>query len=118
MFAGSLVMGLSMVGFAVWLQWNDSIGWSSESMESRLEAEYLIRRSRSRSRIHLMIGGCGVMITAAAFAGPRSPQWAAAWMSVIVALMVIVMLAILDAWRTHRYHAAKRPEIRRENFGD
>jgi membrane protein implicated in regulation of membrane protease activity len=66
----------------------------------------------------MMIGGCGVMITAAAFAGPQTPLWAAAWMSVIVALIVIVMLALLDAWRTRRYHAAKRPETRRENFGD
>lgn len=118
MFFDSLVVGFFMVCFAAWLQWNESVGWASESMESRLDVEYLTRRSRSRRRIHWLIGGAGAMIIFSAFAGPRTPLWAASWLSVIAALLVIVLLALFDAWRTYRYQAEKRPEIRRKNFGE
>ncbi len=117
-FGGSLVLGLSLVGFAVWLQWNERHGWSSESLEAPLDAKYYLGRSKSRSRIHRIIAGCGLLAMVAAFAGPATPIWVAAWMSIMVALMVIILLALLDAWRTHRYYAAKLPEARRQTLGD
>ena len=118
MFAGSLLLGLTLIAFAAWLQWNDVVGWRDEAMESRLDIEYHLRRSKARSFIHLMIGFCGVLIVVAAFAGKATPLWVAAWMSVMVALVVIILLALLDAWRTYRYQIAKRPEIHRKNFSD
>ncbi len=118
MFAGSLLLGLTLIGFAAWLQWNDAIGWRSEEMESQLDVEYHLRRSKSRSRIHLIIGFCGSLVILAGFAGKATPIWVASWMSVIVSMLVIILLAVLDAWRTHRYQIAKRPEIHRKNFGD
>lgn len=118
MFAGSLLLGLTLIAFAAWLQWNEMIGWRSEALESRLDIEYHTRRSASRSHIHLIIGICGLLILVAAFAGRATPLWVAAWLSVVVSLVLIIVLALLDALRTYRYQLAKRPEIRRKNFGD
>ena len=117
MFEGSLVLGTTLVGFAWWLHWNDTRGWPDESFKTELDNQYLASRTRSRRRIHWIIGACGALILLAAFTGPGA-VWVAAWMTVMVALMTVVVLAGLDALRTHRYHAAKLPEIRREMLGD
>ena len=117
MFEGSLVLGITVLCFAAWLHWNDTHGWPNESFETELDNRYLARRKRSRKRIHIIIAGCGVLILVAAFAGP-GPVWIAAWMIVIVGLMTVVLLAAIDAWRTHRYHHDKLPEIRRDVLGD
>ena len=117
MFAGSLVMGVTVLCFAAWLHWNDIQGWPNESFKSELDNQYRRRRSRSRTRIHMIIAACGVLIIVAAFAGP-GPVWVAAWMSVTAALMTVVVLAGFDAIRTHRYQKAKLPEIRRNTLHD
>lgn len=117
MFAGSLVMGITVLGFAAWLHWNDTHGWPNESFKTELDNQYHTRRSRSRKRIHMIIAACGILIIAAAFAGP-GPVWVAAWMSVIVALMTVVVLALFDAFRTQRYQKDKLPEIRHQTLND
>ena len=117
MFEGSLLIGFTVLCFAGWLHWNDTHGWPNESFKTKLDQQYHSRRSRSRKRIHMIIAACGILIIVAAFAGP-GPVWVAAWMSVIVALMTVVALAGFDALRTHRYHLAKLPEIRRKTLHD
>jgi hypothetical protein len=117
MFEGSLLLGIAVLCFAGWLHWNDTHGWPNESFVTELDGEYLAKRTRSRKRIHLIIATCGVLILVAAFAGPGL-VWIAAWMCVIVALMTVVVLAGFDAFRTHRYHHDKLPEIRRDVLGD
>ena len=62
MFAGSLVLGITVLGFAIWLQYNDTHGWPNEKFETELDNQYLARRKRSRKRIHVIIGACGVLI--------------------------------------------------------
>lgn len=111
MFAGSLVLGLTMIVFAVWLQWNESFGWTHEPMTCKADVEYLLRRSKSRSRIHLMIGFCGSLAIVAAFSGAGSSIWVAAWMSIMLALLVIIGLAFLDAWHTYRHQVNRRAEL-------
>ncbi len=117
MFAGSMVLGITLLCFAAWLHWNDTHGWPNEKFETKLDNEYLARRTSARKRIHLIIGACGVLVLVAAFAGP-GPVWIGAWMSVTVALFTVVLLAGFDAFRTHRYHRDKLPEIRREIMRD
>lgn len=107
MFAGSILMAVTVLGFAAWLHYNDRQGWGQdEPFRTELDRRYLDRRTRSRRRIHLIIAGCGVLILVAAFFGP-GPVWIAAWMTVTVALAVVVLLAGLDAVRTFRYQNAK-----------
>jgi hypothetical protein len=107
MFAGSLILGATLLGFAAWLHWNESRGWPEESgsnrfAETELDKLYHSRRYRARTRIHAIIAICGMLVLVAAFAGP-GPVWMGAWMSVFVALMTVITLACFDAFRTHRY---------------
>jgi hypothetical protein len=117
MFAGSLVLGTTLLCFAAWLHWSEMHGWPDEQFVTELDHRYLARRQRSRRRIHLIIAVCGGLMIVAAFAGP-GPVWLAAWMTIIVSMMTVVVLAGFDAWRTHRYHQDKLPEIRRQLLGD
>ena len=117
MFLGSLVLGVTIIAFAAWLQWNESENATEETPRTDLDREYFSARTRARKRIHVLIAISGVFVLVAAFAGP-GPVWLFSWMGVIVLLMIVVMLAGLDALRSHRYHVRKLPEIRREIFGD
>jgi hypothetical protein len=117
MFGGSLVLGFTLIGFAAWLHWNELQGWPNESFETELDKKYLGQRTRSRRRIHIIMAACGVLILAAAIAGPGA-IWVGAWTIVMFALMTIVLLAGIDAIRTHRYQQAKIPEIRRQILGE
>jgi hypothetical protein len=114
---GSLILGITLCGFAGWLHWQELNGWPNESFETELDHRYRNKRTRARRRIHLIIGGCGILILVAAFAG-HGPLWIVSWMCVIAGLIAVVFLAAIDAFRTHRYHCEKLPEIRREILGE
>jgi hypothetical protein len=119
MIAGSLVLGITLLCFAVWLHWNDSRGWPNEelNLKGELADQYLTRRKRSRKRIHIIIGGCGVIAIAAALAGPGL-IWVAAWMSVAAALLTVIVLAGFDAFRTHRYQSTRLRDVRHKMLRD
>ncbi|MGI9473196.1 MAG: hypothetical protein ACR2NZ_16765 [Rubripirellula sp.] len=117
MFAGSLVLGFTLLGFAGWLHWNEVQGWPNESYVTELDKKYLGQRTKSRRRIHFIIAACGSLVIIAAIAGP-GVVWIGAWMIVMLALMTVVLLAGVDAMRTHRYQRAKLPEIRRQALGE
>ncbi|MEM9589074.1 MAG: hypothetical protein AAGA03_17465 [Planctomycetota bacterium] len=119
MFAGSLVLSATVIGFALWLHFTDQQGWPGETYSgTKVDLEYLRRRSRSRRRVHMILLATGVLIGVAAFAGPdETAVWLACWLSVIAALLTVVGLALLDAFRTHRYHRNKLPEIRKRALG-
>ncbi len=117
MFEGSLLLGTTLLCFAYWLHWNETQGWPNESFVTELDNRYHATRSRSRKRIHIIIAICGVLILVAAIVGP-GPVWVASWMCVTVALLTVVVLAGVDAIRTHRYHSDKLPEIRRQVLGE
>ena len=117
MFASGMILAITLIAFAWWLQVNEVRGWANESYDSELDKDYLSRRMRARRRVNLIIGGCGVLIFIATLAGP-GPVWVAAWMSVSVGLLTVVILALLDAVRTHRYHRKKLPEIREKTLGN
>jgi len=119
MFAGGLVLATTLLSFAVWLQWNERLGWPGESYQEDDDQEYLTIRFRSRRRIHWIIGLCGVLILVATLAGPDSTRvWIGSWSIVMIALSTVVLLAMLDALRTHRHHRHKLPEIRSRLLGD
>ncbi|TWU34469.1 hypothetical protein [Novipirellula artificiosorum] len=112
MFAGSVLIGFTLIGFAVWLHFNDQHGWQHESFDGELDRQYLSRRRRSRRWVHLIFGMSGFFSIVAAIAGPGT-VWMGAWACVALSLMTIVLLAGLDAIRTLRYQSRKRPEIHR-----
>ena len=117
MFASGMILSVTLIAFAWWLNANETHGWAHESYDSEVDKEYLARRRKSRRRVNAIIGGCGLLIFVATIAGP-GPVWIAAWMSVSVGLLTVVILAVLDAIRTHRYHRKKLPEIRERTLGE
>ena len=115
MFASGMVLSITLIAFAWWLHTNEVHGWANESYDLELDKEYLARRRKSRRRVNAIIAGCGVLIFVATLACP-GPVWVAAWMSVSVGLLTVVILALLDAIRTARYHRKKLPEIREKSL--
>lgn len=112
MTASHLVLGIALIGFAMWLQSTEVKGWPNESCEGKLDQEYFTRRHRSRRRVNVMLAICGALIVAAGFSPPR--MFVLAWTAVAVGLLIVVVLAGFDALRTQRYHAKKLPEIRKQ----
>ena len=117
MFPGGLILGFTLVAFACWLHYNEKHGWDYEQDDTDVDQEYLERRRSGRHRVHWTLGGCGVLILIATFAGPGF-VWGVCWMLVSCALLAVVVMAVLDGLRTHRYHRQKLPEIRRRLLGD
>lgn len=112
MFAGGLLLASTLIFFAVWLQWTEHHGWPYDSAECDADHLYFEKRKRSRSLVNALIGICGLLILAATFAG-IGLVFVAAWSIVALTLMVIVILAGLDAFRTHRHHKDRIRELRR-----
>lgn len=119
MFESQLIIALTCLGFAGWLHWNELHGWPNESYDDRVDEEYLKIRMRSRRRVHVLFAACGVLILAAAFAGPGR-VFIAAWSIVALSLFTVVVLAGLDALRTWRHDKRKMNELRKRlvNQGD
>ncbi|TWU47107.1 hypothetical protein Poly59_60810 [Rubripirellula reticaptiva] len=111
MFAGSLILAVTLMVFAAWLQFNEQRGWGDEDdCKTDLDKQYHKRRSRSRRRTNLMVGICGLLILIAAFVGP-GPVWIAAWLCVLLCMVTVIGLAALDVLRTHRYQNAKMQKL-------
>ncbi len=118
MLVGGLLLGATLIGFALWLHLNERQGWPGEADDSELDQNYLARRRRGRRRMQWLIGGCGVLIIVAAVGGPQTPRlWIGCWLTVVLTLMTVIVLAGFDAFRTQRYHAQKLPELRRRSLG-
>ncbi|WP_253159009.1 hypothetical protein [Stieleria tagensis] len=111
------MLASTLIFFACWLQWTEHRGWPHEDVDRDEDESYLQRRKKSRSRVNLLIGICGVLILAATIAGVGL-VFAAAWTSVALILMVIVILAGLDAYRTHRHHQEKMRQMRKRATED
>ena len=112
MFAGGLLLAATLLFFAGWLQWTEHHGWPHDSADCEADHVYLAKRKRSRSLVNALIGLCGLLILIATFAGVGL-VFAAAWSTVTLMLLVIVILAGLDAYRTTRHHQDKMRELRR-----
>ena len=106
MFASQMILSVTCILFALWLHWNERQGWPNERYDSQTDKDYLNRRMRSRRRVHILFGTCGVLMAVAAFAG-LGLVFAAAWTIVALVLMTVVVLAALDALRTSRYDKRK-----------
>lgn len=116
MILSHIILGVTLIAFAIWLQWTERRGWPNESLDSDVDALYFEQRMRWRRRVNLIIALCGVLILAANAAGPR--LFVLAWMLVIWGLLVVVVMAGFDAFRSQRYMKAKIPQIRRRILND
>ena len=107
MTASHLLLGVSLLAFAIWLQWTEGRGWPNESSDDDLDVRYYDRRMR----VNFILALCGGLILIAGFSGPR--MFVISWLLVTLALLIVVVLAGFDAIGTQRYINAKLPDLRR-----
>ncbi len=118
MLIGSLIIGFTVIAVAFWLEYNDSLGWPNELERERgsntdRDQRYRNLRRRWRRVVHAMVAVCGALMAAAGIAG-LGRFWIAAWTAVALLMMTIIVLALGDAFRTHRHYARKLQERREE----
>lgn len=115
MIAGSVLLAMTMIGFAAWLQWNESQNASDRSNWSDRDRSYFKRRARMRWLTHLIIALCGVIILISSFSGAPI-IWLVGWSMVMLMLLVVIVLALMDGLRTHLYQKRKLPELRQSTM--
>jgi len=123
MFAGSLLIGFTVILVAVWLEYNDSIasaylasrdtgqGLTQENATQSSDSRYQKSRRRWRLVIHGLLAICGALMIAAGWAGPGK-FWIASWTAVAMLMLCILVLAMGDALRTHTHQVRKLAETR------
>lgn len=123
MFAGSLLVGFTVILVAVWLEYNDSITTAylaSRTADQKLTKDnatqssdfrYQKVRRRWRLVIHVLLAICGALMIAAGWAGPGK-FWIASWTAVAILMLCILVLAVGDALRTHTHQVRKLAETR------
>ena len=121
MLTASLVLSITLLLFVAWLHQSQRQGWPQEE-STLVDAEYRQSRRRRRDRIHALLGIAAVLIAVAGVAGTgelwRTRVWVGCWSVVILILLTVVVLAMLDGFRTHRYIQRKLPELRREMLAE
>lgn len=123
MFAGSLLVGFTIILVALWLEYQDTVSPFSIINEvqptrqvaaetvGKIEDRFVRLRRRWRMVIHLLLGVCGGLMIAAGWVGPGR-FWIAAWTSVAMLMLCILLLAAADAIRTQHHHARKVRDTR------
>ena len=114
MLAGCLLMASAVIGLALYLQIHEGQQWPTKQT-TEIERKYRRSRFRWRSLIHnLLILSGGLMAVAGIAGTQRMRWWLICWILVAMTLLVVVMLAFLDAIRTRRYLRDRLPEMRDE----
>ncbi|PHQ32665.1 hypothetical protein [Rhodopirellula bahusiensis] len=115
MFAGGLVLASTLIFFAVWLQRSEQIGWPHERFDEDIDQPYMKRRRRSRKRVNFLFLVSGVLVLVATLATPRNHAvWLSCWISVMLVLLTILLLAGLDALRTIRHLRHRLDNLRQK----
>lgn len=110
MIVSHIVLGVSLIIFAVWLQRTEGRGWPNESSDDERDASYFGRRKRSRRRVNVILAICGGLILVAGMSGPR--LFVISWGLVTMALLAVVVLAAFDVLGTRRHVNSKLPQLR------
>lgn len=111
----SLAVGVMLLIAAGVLQWRDASSLKDQHTGSELDERYHAKRTRGRRLVHILMAVCGLLAIFAGGVG-RGQAFLLCWASIPLVLFVIVMLAMLDAFHTYRYHAQKLPELRKASF--
>ena len=123
MFAGSLLVGFTIILVAVWLEYNDSITMAylasrtgdqkltNDNAKQSSDARYQKVRRRWRLVIHVLLAICGALMIAAGWTGPGK-FWIVSWTAVAMLMLCILVLAMGDAVRTHTHQVRKLAETR------
>ncbi|QDV56456.1 hypothetical protein [Rosistilla oblonga] len=113
----SLILGALVLLAAILLEWRTPQGGSAGEPESELDTRYYRVRTRRRRMVHLLLGIIGSLSIAAGVLG-QGRAFFLIWAAVPLVVFLIVILAMLDAYQTHRYLVKKLPEIQAASFSD
>jgi hypothetical protein len=111
--AGQVLLGILLLLFAGWLQQNENNGWPDEDAPNDENRAYYNKRRQSRTRTNCLIALCGLLAGSAGMI-PSRRWFIAAWTSISLILFVIILMAGLDALRTHRFHQQRLRQLRKE----
>lgn len=115
MFAGGLILSITLMCFSVWLFRTERLGWPNDTCDDPSDELYLTRRSRSRRRVNGLFFLCGLMILLATLATPdRRALWIGCWMIAMLVLWTVMALAGLDVLRTMLHHRGRLDRIRKD----
>ena len=84
---------------------------SAEQLESDTDRDYFYRRGRRRRLVHVILGIVGILAIAAGGVG-RGDAYVLIWAAVPLLILIAVLLAMADGYRTVQYHDQKLPEVR------
>ena len=121
MLAGSLLLAITLAGFALWLQyreigsWDEPPGGDASSAIRDLDQSYRRSRYRFRGWVHNTMLVTAGAIAVAGIAGPGR-VWMACWLLATMLLFVVILLAAIDGVRTTRYQRRRLEQIRRETL--
>lgn len=116
MFAGGIILAITLMSFSVWLFRTEQIGWPNEKLDAPEDQIYRSRRTRSRRRVNALFFVCGVFILIATTATPdRQGWWIGGWMSAMMVLLTILLLACFDVLRTVLHHRDRAERHRRQH---
>ncbi len=113
MTAASMILALTLLGFAVWLELREREGPQAGDADATFDDEYLLARHRGRRSVHVLLVVAAALIFVAGLAGPGA-VWIAMWLAVCGVLVVVMLLGAVDFYRTNRFLARKLPELRKQ----
>lgn len=113
----SVALGLLVMLAAVLLEWRNWRVDRGEPRESELDTRYYGVRTRRRRLVHLLLAIIGALGLTAGLLG-HGRAFILIWAAVPLVVLLIVILAMLDAYQTHRYLSKKLPEIQAASFPD
>ncbi|SRR6056297_468711 len=115
MTAACLVLAFTLFAFALWLEQRDRGEPQAGQGDQTFDDEYLAARRRGRRVVHGLLMLSAVLIVIAAMAGP-GPVWIAMWLAVCGVLIVVMVLGLLDFYRTNRYFARKLTQFHKQSL--
>lgn len=117
MITASFILAVLLLALAVYLERRQRGGPQVGGKDPAFDDDYLTARIRGRRGVHGVLVLMAVIIASAAWVGP-GPLWAALWMAVFGLLVLVVFLAMADAFRSRKYLQRKLPELRKQMLGD
>lgn len=107
----SLILGFVVLVAVGILELNNRADKELSDASSDLDQKYFQRRKRQRRLVHCLMSLVAFLAITAGIAGPGR-TFVLIWAAVPLVILLVVMLAWLDAYQTHDYHTNKIPELR------
>ncbi|SMP77062.1 hypothetical protein SAMN06265222_12280 [Neorhodopirellula lusitana] len=118
MFAGGLILSITLMAFSVWLFRSERLGWPNDELDEPIDQDYRSRRRRGRRVVNALFFLCGLLILLATWATPDNRTWwITGWMSATLVLLTILVFAGFDVLRTLLHHRRRIHRLSKKRRG-